>query len=133
MAKDRLSTVQGVARAGLAFIFAYHGLVPKVLWLSPLEVQLVHLNAIPFPAYLFSPIVGVVELLLAVAILFWQRSLLPVYMAALTLVLLLLDVALVMPTLLVAAFSPVSVNVAGLCLCYIVVLTGRREAVGEVP
>jgi len=122
---NSLVKINLLARAGLAFVFLYHGLVPKILWLSTIERELVALHNPGIPADILSPVAGVMEILLALAIFFYRRSLLPVYAAAALLVVLLLDVALVKPALLAEAFNPVSINLVSLLLCYLVASTQR--------
>ena len=116
-----------ISRYGLAFVFFYHGLVPKIIWLSSIEHSLVMAHNIDLSASVISTVGGVFEILLACAITFFTRSLLAVYVAALLLVILLVDVVLVMPELLIEAFNPVSINTAALVLCYVVYLSQAQQ------
>lgn len=109
------------ARGVLAFVFIYHGLVPKILWLSPVEAGLVRAHALD-PAFL-SPLAGVGEILLGSAVLLFRKALMPVYAAVVLLIGLLLDVLVVMPGLLVEAFNPVTLNLAGIFIAWIVIMT----------
>ncbi len=120
---NKLTKINLISRYGLAFVFFYHGLVPKILWLSPIEIQLVLAHNIYVSAAIISTVGGVFEILLAGTFIFFTKSLIPIYIAAMLLVLLLIDVCFVMPELLVAAFNPVSINVAALVLCYVVYLS----------
>ena len=43
----------------LAFVFIYHGLVPKVLFLNPVEVQMVEAAGLGLNAQIISPLAGV--------------------------------------------------------------------------
>jgi len=43
---NALVRINGIARGGLAFIFGYHGLVPKLLWSSPGERTLIQSHGI---------------------------------------------------------------------------------------
>lgn len=65
---NRLCQVHWLARASLAFIFAYHGLVPKLLFLSPGEQLLLQAHGLGHAAWL-SQIAGVAELVLAALLL----------------------------------------------------------------
>ncbi|WP_308365323.1 MULTISPECIES: DoxX-like family protein [unclassified Microbulbifer] len=127
---NSLIKINLIARLGLAFVFFYHGLMPKILWLSPIEKELVDLHNLGIPAAILSPLAGLSEILLALAIVFYRKSLLPVYAGAALLVVLLLDVALVKPGLLIEAFNPVSINIVTLVLCYLVVITHREIEFG---
>ncbi|OMH33813.1 DoxX-like family protein [Motiliproteus sp. MSK22-1] len=116
-----------IARIGLAFVFLYHGLIPKIIWLSPVEEQLTNLHNIGIPATVLSPIAGGAEILLGLSILLLRQSLYPVYFSAVLLIVLLIDVAIFMPGLLVEAFNPVSINITAIILCYIIVITQKKD------
>jgi hypothetical protein len=120
----RQAVSHGVARVGLAAIFAYHGIVPKLLGPSPDEVTM--LGDAGLPQSLTSPVIlglGLAEILLAAAILlFWHRawpSLLSLAFAVGATVV----VAITSPGYLGAAFNPVSLNLAVGCLAAIDLLT----------
>ena len=118
-----LATINRFSRWTLAFVFFYHGLVPKILWPSAIERAMVEANGFSIPANLISYAGGTFEMMLAILILFYKTSLIPVYMAAALIVFLSLDVAILMPELLVEAFNPVSINIAIWVLCYITYLS----------
>lgn len=123
MTQYKLNQINQIARAVLAFVLFYHGLVPKILFPSETELMLVQLHQLPIDAALFSQMAGISEMLLACLIVLLRTALWPVYIAMLLLFFLLLDVWLVMPALLVAAFNPVSINVAGLALATIIIIS----------
>lgn len=128
MIQEQLNRVNLLSRAGLAFVFFYHGLVPKILWLSAIEREIVETHG--FNANILSPAAGVMEILLAASILFIRRSTIPIYLSAFLLVALFMDIVLVAPKLLIEAFNPVSINLVSLLLCYLVVLT-QTEFLGK--
>jgi len=109
-----------LARYTLGFIFIYHGLVPKILFISETELALnrAHgfLGIAPERIALMG---GMAEIVLGLLIVLYRRAIWPVGLAMLGLLLLLLDVMLVMPQLLVEAFNPVTINIAGLVLGWI--------------
>ncbi|QNA87545.1 DoxX family membrane protein [Massilia sp. Dwa41.01b] len=119
-----LRRIHLAARAVLAFVFIYHGLVPKILWLSPIETALTSIHGVD-PTVL-SPLAGGMEIVLGVALLAWRGSLVPVYAALLLLFGLLLDVMIVMPGLLAEAFNPLTTNVAAMFAGYVVIVTQRH-------
>ncbi|QXH58502.1 DoxX-like family protein [Pseudomonas maumuensis] len=112
---NRLRQVHWLARASLAFVFAYHGLVPKLILLSPGEQVLLHAHGLGEAIWL-SQAAGVAELVLA-ALLLMPRLAWPLLVAAGVLLGLLVDVAVMQPSMLVDAFNPVSLNLAGIALC----------------
>jgi hypothetical protein len=116
-----LTRINLMARCALAFVFIYHGLVPKILWLSPVEAALT--NAHQLDSAIISLIAGVFEIFLGLSILLLKRRLMPVYFAGLLLVVLLIDVMLVMPSLLIEAFNPVTINLVSIAMAYLVVIT----------
>jgi hypothetical protein len=95
------------------------------VWLSTTETALATAHGLYAP--IISPIAGVGEILLGGALLFFRRTLLPVYAAIAALVLLLLDVMIMMPALLSEAFNPVTLNLAVIFIGYIVIVTQARK------
>ena len=129
MQNSKLSHVSFVSRLLLGFLFIYHGLVPKILWLNAVEVHLVSLSGFGIPASIASPIADIGEIVLGCIIIFTNKSYIPVYIAAVVLLLLLLFVGLASPEYLVGAFNPVTTNILGLGLCYLIVFAGKNENV----
>jgi hypothetical protein len=113
---NALTRINWIARGGLAFMFGYHGLIPKLLWLSPGELTMIQSHGIT-QVELFANIAGVAEIALALWILLAPRSGWPLAVATTALFGLLLDVAIFNPSMLKDAFNPVSLNMAGLALC----------------
>lgn len=120
----RQALAHGVARVGLAAIFAYHGVVPKLLGPDRGEVDL--MTAAGVPAQLVSPaiaVLGVLELAFAVVLLAgWHRAL-PSYLAIVFAIGATAVVALTTFPTLGAAFNPVTLNLGVLCLAVIDRLT----------
>lgn len=124
---NALARINWIARGGLAFVFAYHGLVPKLLWLSADERSMMQAHGIE-QVQLFATLAGVAEIALALWIVLSPRSAWPLAVAATALTGLLVDVAVVSPAMLSAAFNPVSLNVAGLALCAVAWHACQRNA-----
>ena len=129
MENKQLGHVHQIARYLLAFVFVYHGLVPKILYLSPIEMSL--MRAHHLDPLIFSPLAGALEILLGACIAFYKRSLVPVYLAMLALIALLIDVAVIAPVLLLEAFNPVTINVASFGLGYIICVTQSSTRNGK--
>lgn len=115
-----------LARRGLAFMFAYHGLVPKLIALSPGEQVLLRAHGLEGAPWL-SQAAGVAELMLAAVLLLVPRLNWPVMLAAVVLLGLLVDVAVMQPSMLVDAFNPVTLNVAGMVLCAVAWVTRQAQ------
>jgi hypothetical protein len=114
---NRLQQIGWLARVALALVFFWHGLVPKLLWLSADEVAMIQAHGIVEIEWL-AALAGSAEIALAVLLLTIRRRW-PLLLAALLLLLLLVDVALFSPHLLLQAFNPVSTNLAALALCLV--------------
>ncbi|MCJ1879928.1 MULTISPECIES: DoxX-like family protein [Pseudomonas] len=125
-------TSAAIARLALGLVFLYHGLVPKLLFLSPDEVRMIEAHGWPLSTQRIAEVAGAAEIVLALAILLLRRSRWPLWLAAAALLGLLVDVALFAPELLLGAFNPVSTNVAALALCAIALL-GERDATPPRP
>ena len=125
MQKDKLTHVSLVSRVLLGFLFIYYGLVPKILWLSAVEVHLVSTSGLGVPAKIASPLVGIVEIVLGCAIIFLNKSKTPVYIAVATLLLLLLSVAVTSPMYSIGAFNPITTNILGLGFCYLILFVDK--------
>ena len=119
-------TSDSLARLSVAFVFLYHGLVPKLLLLHPSEIALA--QATPTlgldPAFVIR-IAGIAEVLLSLALLvFWQRRW-PLYLAGIALLGLLAATLVFVPSIAVAAFNPISLSVTTLALVWIALQAER--------
>ncbi|WP_040641862.1 DoxX-like family protein [Psychrobacter aquaticus] len=127
MQNIKLFHVSFVSRLLLGFLFIYHGLVPKILWLSAVEIHLVSLSGLNLPANIVSPLTGIGEIILGCLIIFFRKSTLPVYIAAVALCLLLIFVGLASPEYLISAFNPVTTNILGLGFCYLILFVDKND------
>ncbi|WP_339516836.1 DoxX-like family protein [Pseudomonas sp. RL_15y_Pfl2_60] len=117
MNDPRLLQIAWLARIALALVFIWHGLVPKILWLSPDELAMIQAHGLPAPEWV-ARIAGLAEITLGLLLL-WRRQRWPLLLAAALLIGLLLDVALFSPHLLMQAFNTLSTNLAALALCWV--------------
>jgi hypothetical protein len=112
----RLALIHAFARLGIAFIWLWQGLMPKILFPSLDEQTMMAATGLPVS---FLPFIGVLELLFAAATLAlwrWRKLFL---LNALAMVAALVTVALNSPSYLVTAFNPVTLNVATILLSII--------------
>jgi len=127
----RQTLVHSVARVGLALIFTYHGLVPKLLRPHADEVAMLRdagVDAEITGAVLIT--LGIAELLLAAClVILWHRRW-PPWLCLGLMVVATIAVAVNSPRYLVAAFNPLSLNLAVACLAAIdlIVLSGLPSA-----
>lgn len=117
MNDPRLRQIAWGARIALALVFIWHGLVPKILWLSPDELAMIQTHGLPAPEWV-ARIAGLAEIILGLLLL-WRHWRWPLLLAGVLLIGLLLDVALFSPHLLLQAFNPLSTNLAALALCWL--------------
>jgi len=125
----RSTVARAVARVGVAFVFAYHGLVPKLLCAHPDEIAMLRDIGLSSDAASRAIVVGgVAELGLAACMLILWRRKWPSWTALGFLLLATVGVAVNSPRFIGAAFNPVSLDVATACLAAIDLLL-----VSDVP
>lgn len=120
----RQALAHAVARAGLVFVFAFHGLVPKLLGPHPDEVRLMAATGIP-DGLVGGAIValGVAQLLLAIWLIAGLHRAGPAIIGGAFAIGASIGIVMTSPEELVAAFGPVSLNVAVLALAAVDLLT----------
>ena len=132
MTERRLAQIAWLARLALALVFIWHGLAPKILWLSPDEVAMIAAHGLPdhplFAPQLIAAVGGIAEILLGILLLTVRRQRWPLLVAGAVLLVLLLDVALLSPHLLIQALNPLSTNLAALALCAVAWLAEAPSA-----
>jgi uncharacterized membrane protein YphA (DoxX/SURF4 family) len=116
MVEQRLQSIAQVSRLALGLVFIWHGLVPKILWLSVDEVAMIQAHGLPAAEWV-AQAAGLAEILLGLLLVLLRGHRWPLLLAGLLLIGLLVDVALFSPHLLLQAFNPVSTNLAALALC----------------
>lgn len=118
-----------VARIGLAFVFAYHGLVPKLLRPHPDELTVLTAGGISAAhAVTIVMVTGVAEILFALVLLaFWNHRW-PIILSIAAMFVALIGVTVNAPHQLSAAFNPVSLNMAVVCLAVIDLVILRRQS-----
>lgn len=121
----RLATIHACSRIAIALIWLWQGLVPKLLFHVSDERALLAASHLP-ATVVFA--VGLVEIAIsAYAILSWRRRWFFMFNIS-AMVLALLNVALVSPSYLAAAFNPVTLNLGMIALSIVGYL-----AAAEIP
>jgi uncharacterized membrane protein YphA (DoxX/SURF4 family) len=116
----RQTVIHGIARVGLAAVFVYHGLVPKILGPDPQELQM--LGDVGVPAAIIGQAVlalGIAEVVFAVGLLVLWHSRWPAAICAAFAIVSTAIVAVASPRYLGAAFNPVTLNFGVLCLALV--------------
>lgn len=121
----RMALIHAVARLGIAFIWLWQGLIPKLLFANADEKAMIAGAGLPLS---LLPVIGVLELLFSIATLgFWRwRTFFLLNVLVMTVAL--MAVALQSPSYLTAAFNPVTLNVGMVLLS----IAGYLSA-GELP
>ena len=120
------SVVHAIARVTLAFVFLYHGVVPKLLARHPDEIVMLAGGGVPHqwiePAIV---LLGVVEIGWAALLLLRWRARWALAATAAAMPALLIAVAAGTPGFLVAAFTPVTLNAVVAALAVVGWLVSR--------
>jgi len=104
----RMASIHAVARLGIAFIWLWQGLVPKLLFASADEKAMMAGAGLPLS---LLPVIGALELVFAIATLALWRWRILFLLNILAMTMALIAVALQSPVYLAAAFNPVTLNV----------------------
>ena len=112
--------IYSISRIAVAFIWFYHGLVPKILFQSPIELELLSKGPIEFTnPELVTSIIGYLEIAFALSMLLLWAKRWPMMVSALGMVILLLGTLFYWPSLLMEAFNPLTINLAVISLSII--------------
>lgn len=116
-----------VARIGLALVFAYHGLVPKLLSRHADEIAMLKDSGVPTERLSIVLIVfGLAELLFALLLVIFWRHRWPLLLCLGFLIVGTIDVAAKSPRYIGAAFNPITLNFAVGCLAIVDLLALKR-------
>jgi len=106
-----LSAVHAVARVTLAFVFLWHGVVPKLLYRHPTELELMRDSGLSAErAASLVTVIGVAEVVFAAALLLaWRVRSLPL-VASVAMAVITPGIMIGSPRFTPAAFTPVTLN-----------------------
>ena len=126
ISRDR-TFVYALSRLTVAFIWLYHGLIPKLIYRNPDELNMLRDAGIPnshLPAVMSS--LGIIEVCLALVLVVFWNSRWPLWFTIIGMITALLTVAITSPSFLTAAFNPVTLNLVVTALAVIGLLTGTN-------
>ena len=126
VSRDR-ALVYSLCRLTVAFVWLYHGLVPKLIYRDSDELRMLHDAGIPNSHLLaIMTSLGLIEICIAsLLLIFWQsRWLLWVTLAAMFSAV--LGVSITSPSFLTAAFNPGTLNLAVAALAIAGLLSGKN-------
>lgn len=119
-----------IARFIISFSWLYHGLIPKLIHIAPLELKMT--ASFGFNAEISTLITraaGIGEMIFAVLFFIFYRSILLNILNIAALVGLVLFVAVLQPALLIEAFNPVTTNLA--MIAFSLVLINELKALNK--
>lgn len=124
--RDR-TLIYALARGTAAFIWFYHGLVPKLLYHNDIEMDLLgRIGTSSQNLRAAVTLAGMIEVCLALLILLLWRQRWPLWLTATLMVIGIPVVAVTAPEYLSAAFNPVSLNTSLAVLALIALVAGRK-------
>jgi hypothetical protein len=109
-----------LSRLAIAFVWLYHGLVPKLIYRSPDELKMLRDAGIASSHLLASvSLLGSAEVCFAAVVIIFWRSRWPLWLTIIAMVLAFLGVTATSPRFLAAAFNPVTLNLTVTALAFI--------------
>lgn len=124
---------QSIARLAVALIWIYQGLVPKLLAHHADELNLARLSGVPeSQLHNFVTTAGVLELLFGILILAVPKWRWPMHLSMFAMVGAAISVTLTAPAYTVAAFNPISLNIAVFFLALLAVRPENTAALDQV-
>jgi uncharacterized membrane protein YphA (DoxX/SURF4 family) len=123
----RQSIVYSIARIVVAFVWIYHGFVPKLLWINPDEVAMLRSAGVA-PQYLPTvlQVLGLAEIAFGMALILRWRERRLFILTAILMTVAVLTVSATSPQYLNDAFNPLTLNAAMIALSAIGYLAGQN-------
>ncbi len=126
VSRDR-TLVYSLCRLTVAFVWLYHGLVPKLIYRNPDELRMLHDAGIPNSRLLtIMTSLGLIEICVALILLIFWKSRWPLWFTSIAMVSASLGVSITSPSFLTAAFDPLTLNLAVAALAVVAMLTGTN-------
>ena len=115
------------SRLMIAFVWLYHGLIPKLIYRNTDELSLLRDAGIP-NSHLHAAMssLGIIEVCFALAFVIFWKSRWPLWLTIFGMISALLTVGITSPGFLTAAFNPVTLNLAVTALAVSGLLTGTH-------
>ena len=117
-----------LSRSAIAFIWLYHGLIPKLIFQHATELELVNKGPLLVSAETTLVLAGIGEVLIGIGVLIFWRQVWPVYLSLVGFIGLLVASVAIAPGHAVHAFNPVTLTVSAILFC-LIQFSSRRESV----
>ena len=116
-----------LSRVCLAFVWLYHGLIPKLIFQHVTELKLISLGPILYSPKTTLMIAGVLEVLMGLALLvFWNRAW-PATLSFISFSVLMIGAIIISPAHATHAFNPVTLSTSGIVLAWINAIEHRER------
>lgn len=121
-----------LSRAAIAFIWLYHGLIPKLIFSHATELELIQKGPIIGSPEMTLMLAGIIEVIAGVCVVVLWRSKWPIYLSLIGFTLLLLGAILISPEQATHAFNPITLTVSAIVFCLIQLVESgpHRESAG---
>jgi hypothetical protein len=116
MFQNKLAAIYSISRIGIAFIWLYHGLVPKLIFQHATELELVAKGPVIHSAETTVLIAGVIEVVLGCLVLFLWHHKWPAQASVAGFSFLLLGAVVMSPGHAIHAFNPITLTVSAILL-----------------
>ena len=124
-ASRKMTLVYALSRLTIAFVWFYHGLVPKLINQNPDELKMLRDAGIASPELLRTlSLLGYMEICFALILVIFWKSRWPLWLTITALFLATLGVAVTSPNYLIGAFNPLTLNLAVAALAVVSLLSG---------
>jgi hypothetical protein len=124
VSRDR-TFVYALSRLTVAFVWLYHGLIPKLIFRNADELSMLRDAGIPNSHLLaVMSTLGFIEVCFALALVIFWKSRWPLWFTLLAMISAVVTVGITSPSFLIAAFNPLTLNLAVTALAVIGLLTG---------
>jgi hypothetical protein len=126
-ASRKQALTYSLSRLTLAFIWLYHGLIPKLIYHSPDEIRLLHDAGIASSSVgTAMSVFGWAEVCFALTLIIFWRSRWPLWLTILAMLAATVGVSITSPSYLSAAFNPVTLNLAVITLSVVGLLMRKN-------
>ena len=108
-----------LSRLAIAFIWLYHGLVPKLIFRHATELELINQGPVLGSAELTLMLAGIAEVLIGIGVVIFWKQAWPIYLSLVGFVVLLVASVVIAPEQAVHAFNPITLTVSAILFCLI--------------
>ena len=117
-----------ISRLAIAFIWLYHGFVPKLIFQHATEIELINKGPVIGTPETMLLIAGILEVMIGLIVAVFWGKLWPVYLSLAGFSALLLGAIVTSPGHAVHAFNPITLTVSAIFFCLIQLQEGKKDS-----